>query len=421
MNYAEAIAWLERDLHFGPEIKPGLERIKALCAALGHPERSAKSILVAGTNGKGSTTAYLAALLEAAGYRVGAYFSPHLISYTERFRLDGREVDEQELAEALSAVADCVPDLPEPPSPFEALTGAAFYLFQKRKCDWQVLEIGLGGRGDATNVVTPEVSVITHLALDHTIRLGSTLEAIASEKSGVIHQGKPVVVGSSPQVALRVLLDSAAALAAPVHIFGRDFRAIPLEITPKGTRFNYVSGAFQADLVSPLVGLHQAHNAALALEAFRLVEEATNETLQQGLKRTCLPGRFEVRQGRSGLWIFDVAHNPDAVSAFVQTFRRVFPGRRATVIFGAMKDKDYAGMLAALRPVTEHLLLGVPGLPRAADCTLLQNAALAAGFQAPLQCNALPAVARAAAQAELVAVLGSHYVVGEVLAAGVPF
>lgn len=421
MTYEQAVEWLEEALRFGPGIKPGLERIEALCERLGHPERAFRSTLVAGTNGKGTVTATLSALLSSLGHKTAAYFSPHLVSYCERYRIEGADVTPEDFAAAIAEVASVAPSMEEPPTPFEALSGAAFLLFRSKGVEEAVLEIGMGGKGDATNVVSPALSVITHIAFDHSEWLGETLEAIALEKAGIMRAGVPVILGQSAEEAQLALLGAASQLGAQVYEAEKDFTFGQLALSLAGTSFDYASEGLEGRFTTPLIGLAQAHNTALALQAAELLAgPLTEEQAQAGLDQVRLPARFEVRKlGRKTL-VLDVGHNPDAIAAFISTWRAVFGKQRCALVFGAMKDKDWREALRQLAAISNTLYACQAAGTRPASSSELAHFAPEAGFMTALDSGSVEqAVAAALAdEAPLVAIVGSHYVVGEALLAG---
>ncbi len=323
MNYPEALAWLYSTQRFG--IKLGLENTRLLLEALGRPERAGRFLHVAGTNGKGSVCAMLHAMLRAAGHRTGLYTSPHLVDFRERIRVDGERIPEPAVAAILTRLRDASATWPHAPTYFEIVTALALRHFADARCEYVVLETGMGGRLDSTNAVTPVVSVITPIAMDHAQWLGDTLEKIAAEKAGILKPGVPAVSApQSPEVA------AVLTRAAPVAFVGE---SLP-ETFPLGLR-----------------GSHQRRNAALALAALRaagIVVPAA--AAREGLAGVRWPGRFQVE----GRFVFDGAHNPHGSAQLVLTWREIFGDEKPVVIFGAVRDKTYPEMLRALSPLAEE-------------------------------------------------------------------
>jgi dihydrofolate synthase/folylpolyglutamate synthase len=383
-----------------------LERMRRLLTALGHPERAFLSLHIAGTKGKGSTAHLAEAILREAGYRTGLYTSPHLVNMRERIRLGGVPVDEAEFTWAMSEMESELRRLR--PTYFETMTAAAFLIFARRKVDYAVVEVGLGGRLDATNVILPAACAITTIDYDHMDKLGHTLREIAGEKAGIIKPGVPVV--SSPQApeARRVLL----ARATP---FFPRFRILPgrrfvLRFTVEGARGRAYRCALRA------LGEHQAANAATAIA---LVERSgariSPEIVRRALEMVRLPGRVEV-VGRRPWVIVDAAHNPVSARALAAALRKL-PRRRTILVFGASADKDYGGMLRALLPGADLAILTRAASSRAAaPSDLIRKARGRAALAAGSVPRALAMARKAAGPRDAIVVTGSFYVAGEVLA-----
>ncbi|OGC12304.1 hypothetical protein A3K48_07625 [candidate division WOR-1 bacterium RIFOXYA12_FULL_52_29] len=313
----------------------GLERIAALLGKLGNPQLKVQTIHVAGTNGKGSTCAMIAAILKEAGYKVGLYTSPHLISYNERFKINDREISGPDLAAGIKTVRLAADKLADKPTVFEVLTAVAFWYFAKEKVDYAVIEVGMGGRLDATNVISPLVSVITNVELEHTTVLGRTLAKIAVEKGGIIKPGVPVVTAEKKADVLTVL----------AHQAGRE-QSLLVQIGTVGKGFE-----------TNLVGAHQKANAACAVAAVRLAGiVADKKAIIAGLKKVRWPARFQVIKKRP-LTIIDGAHNPSGIMTLVDTLGSEFPGRKFVFIFGAQQDKETGPMLDSLRPLAEEIII----------------------------------------------------------------
>jgi dihydrofolate synthase/folylpolyglutamate synthase len=364
MNYRECIEYLYALESRG--ISPGLSRVQRALALRDDPQRSYPCIVVAGTNGKGSVAATLASVLNACGHKVGLYTSPHLHRLVERFQIAGRPVSERALTRQVNALRAFVETAGTPRLTFfELCTVLAFELFRAARCDVVVLEVGLGGRLDATNVVTPLVSVITSIALDHTDRLGPTLVHVAREKAGIIKPRVPVVVGTREPAALRSIRARARRLKAPLYTIDREFVATP------GTdeRVTVTLGDRRVEgLRSPLLGDYQTDNLACAVAALSLLPArfaASDRNLRRGIQRVRWPGRLELLHGAPDL-LCDAAHNPHAARALADHLARIRRDYTRTVLlFGAMRDKDHALMLDLLRPHADALIFARAHTPRA--------------------------------------------------------
>ncbi|MFZ4587608.1 MAG: bifunctional folylpolyglutamate synthase/dihydrofolate synthase [Terrimicrobiaceae bacterium] len=384
MTCAEALEWVHGSQFTG--IKLGLENTHALLAALGNPERQLLFLHVAGTNGKGSVCAMLDAALRAAGHRCGLYTSPHLVDFRERIRVDGQMISEESVAAGLSRLRENSERLGIGATFFEFGTVLAIEHFAREGCSVAVLETGMGGRLDATNVVEPLVSVLTPIGMDHAEWLGDTLGKIAFEKAGIIKTGIPVV--SAPQ----------APEAAAV------FRSAAAE---RGSRLQFISEPWEGTVA--LSGEHQKWNAALALAAIRASGLRCNDSeFAQGMARVAWPGRFQ-RVGE-GI-VVDGSHNPHAVEALVAAWRQAFGGERPVVVFGSLDDKDSAGMVQQLESIAAEFVFVPVQSPRGKNPNLLTSAKphrVASDLREGLD------VARSARGPVLVC--GSLYLAGEALA-----
>ncbi|MDR2006651.1 MAG: bifunctional folylpolyglutamate synthase/dihydrofolate synthase [Acidaminococcales bacterium] len=351
MNYQESLKYLAEKGNQG--IKPGLERINILLKKLGCPQEGISYVHVTGTNGKGSVTSMLTSIFEAAGLKTGKFTSPHLEKWNERINIRGRDVTDEEFGEAVSAVAGAAKALGEgleQPSQFELVTAAAFWLFRKAGVDAAVLEVGMGGLWDATNVITPECSIITNVAIDHIEYLGETIETVAREKAGIIKPGVPVVTAAE-SVALNTLIDKAAPLHCAMYTFRLDFTAIGLGGDFEKQRFIFRSGDFVANFTLALAGDHQVANAALTVMAARLLSskhpEITVTAIQKGLETVKWPGRLEL-YSQSPCVILDGAHNPSGAIALRAALNKYCPGKSVSFVLGIMKDKDIKGIVEEL-------------------------------------------------------------------------
>jgi dihydrofolate synthase / folylpolyglutamate synthase len=329
--YEESLAWLYATQQFG--IKLGLENIRGLLEALGNPQEHLSFLHVAGTNGKGSVCAILDAILRASGRRTGLYTSPHLVDFRERIRVNGEKIPPQAVANGLTILREISAGWSHLPTFFEISTALALHHFAEERCDLVVLETGMGGALDATNAVVPLVSVITPIALDHTRWLGSTLAEIAREKAGIIKSGVPVVSARQVPEAAAVLAQRAASAGSSL-----EFIEAPFEQAEIGLR-----------------GIHQKENAAVAVAALLAAHvEVSDEAAGQGLRDVRWPGRFQVVDERI---VLDACHNPHAAAQLLVNWRDVYGMEKATVIFGALGDKDYSAMLRILEPISREVLL----------------------------------------------------------------
>ena len=371
MTYEQALAYFESLGKFG--IQLGLARIEALLERLGHPERRFRSVHVTGTNGKGSTTAMIAAILNEAGIRTGMYTSPHLIDYPERLQLCGANISRQAFAEVIDrtkAAADAmIAEGLENPTEFEVLTAAAFLWFAREQAEIVVVEVGLGGLLDSTNVILPELAVITNVTLEHTDRCGDTVEEIAHHKAGIIKPGVSVVTGAT-DAALTVIEAAAKRNGAACEVLGREFMVTGSRLDRQRQDFELRVGQTPAESYSiRLLGRHQTANAALAVRACQLLaqrdERLTSAVIRDGLAKAVWPGRFEIFAGAPSL-ILDGAHNPDGIRTLRQTLDEVFPGRAIVFLFGVLADKNHAEMARTLFRSDDRVVVVRPHSDRAA-------------------------------------------------------
>ncbi|MCK4412145.1 MAG: bifunctional folylpolyglutamate synthase/dihydrofolate synthase [Candidatus Eisenbacteria sp.] len=392
MEYSAAIQFLYALEHGA--IKLGLERIVAATAAREHPERCYATIHVAGTNGKGSTCALLTAILAAAGLRTGLLTSPHLLDFRERIRIDGHLSSAAEIAAVTSELTPLIREIGL--SYFEATTLLAFELFARHQVDVAVIEVGMGGRLDATNVVHPALTIVTGIDLDHVKSLGRTRPQIAGEKAGIIKGGVPLLLGPSGPAVREVFRRRAQELAAPLELLERRVRWHGVVPQGRGTRYDWqrpaaseAAGARTGRQTIRLCGAHQVVNALLADEAAHLLAAAgwplDGAARRAGLTQGAWPGRFQLRRPRSHgpLTVFDVAHNVQGATAIVETWRRWLPDAKdATLIVGMLGDKRHAAFLRRLRPLGERLLLIPLDSPRAGPLEPIARAARRGGFEA---------------------------------------
>ncbi len=361
MTYQEALTYIHSvNWTF---CKPGLDRIIALCEALGNPQKDLRFIHVAGTNGKGSFCAMTASILQAAGYRTGLFTSPYIRTFNERMMVNGQMIGEQELADLTAYVRPIADSMTDKPTEFELITAIAFLYFKQQNCDLVVLETGMGGRLDATNLIEdPLLCVITGIGLDHTAFLGDTIPAVAGEKAGIIKPGVPVVYGGDDEAA-PVIAQVAQQRKAPYHRV--DYTSLVVkESTLDGTRFEYNSTEWQLSLL----GTYQPYNAAVVLTAVDVLRQRglsiPESAVRQGLSTVKWPGRFEILS-RDPLVIFDGAHNAQGIAAAVDSIRRYFGDQKVLVLTGVLQDKDYGAIAADLSTVAAEAFVLTPDNPRA--------------------------------------------------------
>ncbi len=347
-----------------------LDRMFALMDALGNPQAKYPVIHIAGTKGKGSVAALCASALTAAGYRTGLYTSPHLEDYVERIQVDGSPLTHEGLAALVDEVKPAVARIPKLTT-FEITTAIGFLAFARQNVDAAVIEVGLGGRLDATNVVTPRVSVITSLSMDHTAVLGDTLARIAGEKAGIIKEAVPVVSAPQKEEALEALLRVARERSAPVTLVGRDVTFEAQGASLDGQEFRIQDMEFKI----PLLGSYQVLNAAVAYAALKQSGlNVSDAALREGFSRVKWPARFEVAR-REPPVVFDSAHNEDSFARLRETLERHFPSRQVYLILGASEDKNLAGMLRVMKPLIRELIVTRADHPRALDVEKIQSAA----------------------------------------------
>ena len=379
MNYKEAIEYIHGTYKFG--LKLGLRNIAALLDLIGNPQDKLKFVHVAGTNGKGSTVAFISSILAAAGYRAGIYTSPYIQRFTERIRINDTEISEDDLARITGFVKGKVDIMLERgenhPTEFEIVTAIAFQYYYEQRCDVVVLEVGLGGRFDSTNIIkTPDLAVITTISYDHMDRLGNTLSEIAFEKAGIIKPGGEVISYTQEAEAADVIGNVCRERDASLHYV--DFTGIELKkFGIEGQHFNYDN---YDGLEISLLGQHQLKNAAVAVKAAELLMTKgytiTSESVRKGLKNARWPGRLEVLS-TNPVFLIDGAHNIEGASVLRKALDMYFPGKRMTFIMGVLKDKDYKSMIKAVVQDCHRVIAVTPDSERA-----LPAAELAQGVEA---------------------------------------
>ena len=415
MNYPDSVQFL---YSLGNEVKTaklGLERIRAVLDSLGCPHRRGRFVHIAGTNGKGSTAAMIESALRAHGVRTGLFTSPHLAGPTERIRILGEPVSAERFAEAFNRVHAAAESLLDAgaidfhPSYFETVAAMAFLIFAAEKVECVALEVGLGGRLDATNVVSPELCVITPVDFDHEAYLGRSLEAIAGEKAGILKPGVPAVFARQRPEAEAVLAARAAALGCPVTR-SSDWTVGDLALDRDGSRF-LLAGERQLRIGCPLAGEHQVENASTAAAALVRLGLPSG-AIEEGIARARWPGRLERVRGVPEI-VLDGAHNPAGARALASYIDRFYSGRRVRLIYGAMRDKAIAEMGGILFPRAQEVILTAPRQARALAPSAMRAFADHPGVRVAADIQAALAMVRDAAPEDAVFVAGSLFLVAE--------
>lgn len=426
MSYADSIEYLYNLQKYG--IKFGLDNIRTLTALFNNPQKEFLSIHVAGTNGKGSTSAMIASMLQASGLKVGLFTSPHLVSFTERIRINNEKIEEQDVVDLTDEIKKAVFKIEDfSPTFFEVVTMIGFLYFQRKSIDIAVIETGMGGRLDATNVIKPEVSVITNISYDHKEFLGNTLKEIAGEKAGIIKDGIPVVTSGQDESVMQVLRKKAVEKGSEIFEYGKDFSAVLKEEDINGCVFDYQGEAKINNLWMPLIGRHQVFNAASALKAVEILSKRlpnmsglNPEVMRVGLKTVKWHGRLEFVSDNPPILI-DGAHNPEASAVLSDSLKRLFLKKynRIILILGVMADKDIEGILTPLLPLASEIICTMPNYSRAESPQRLAERAASMGYK---NIHTAPTVMKAIelakskindAKSNLILITGSLYTIGE--------
>ena len=413
MNAEQAIAYIHSVCWKGSI--PGLGRTQELLEKMGNPEKKLKFVHIAGTNGKGSTAAMTASILSKAGYRTGLYTSPYIYRFHERIQVDGVEISDEDLTEITEYVKPLADSMAQSPTEFELVCCIAFEYFYRKKCDIVVLEVGMGGAWDATNVIeVPEVAVITNIGLDHTEYLGDTVEKIAETKSGIFKpHGHAVVYRSTPSV--EAVYERVCA-ERDVSLRKADFDGLVLKAhTLEGQVFDCGS---RKNLVLPLLGDHQLHNASVVLSiADTLIGEGwkiSEQNIYDGIRDVRWPGRFDI-VCRKPLFIIDGGHNPQCIEALVKNIRDYLAGKKVIALTGVLADKDYADMYKPVMPLVDRFVCITPPNPRKLEAQQLARYLQQAGAQAQASESILDGVKKAmelAGEDGVVLCFGSLYSIG---------
>lgn len=417
MDYNQALEYIHSVSWMGS--RPGLSRTRELLRKMGNPHKELRFIHVAGTNGKGSTCAMLASILQTAGYKTGLYTSPYILRFNDRIRVNGKDILDDELAEVTEYVKQFAEAMEDHPTEFELVTAIGFEYFKRQNCDVVVLEVGMGGELDSTNVIeAPLVSVITPLALDHTAVLGSTIEEIAKAKAGIIKEGCPVVSADNTVEGAAVIAERCKALGCGCYSFVGYWHADDWCFFEKesydplvGIGFTYKGEKYTV----PLKGVYQFCNAALVMETVELLKEQgfniSTEATRQGLASVYWPARFEVMRAEP-LFIYDGGHNPQGVRAAVDTMKLCV--NKAVVLIGVMADKDYATELEMLSEIAKSFIAVTPNNPRSLPAKKLAEAIRTAGAQCEAADTVEQGVAMALSKGQMVFATGSLYMYEEV-------
>ncbi len=420
INYEQAVEYIHGIGMFGS--KPGLERISALLDNLDHPEKDLKIIHVAGTNGKGSTSAMLSSILVENGYKVGLFISPYLESFNERIQVNNTPIDKENLAKLVTEIKPTVEKVAKTevgqPTQFEIVTAMGFEYFKKIGVDFVILEVGLGGTYDATNVINPLISVITSIGLDHQAILGDTLEEIAGEKAGIIKKNTPIVTAVTKKGPFEVIRAKAKEMDAPFYALKEHFQIKRLDYSIEGQIFEYNINYKTREHKIYYLGEHQVRNASLALTVIHLMKDMgydiDSEEVYQGLVNSKWPGRLEIIQ-KDPYVILDGAHNEQATEVISKSIKELYE-RKIILVLGILSDKNYHKMIKDLVPLAKNVFITAPDYYRALDTENLAD-------EAKKYCkkvvevdgvdNAINEALKIANKDDLILITGSLYTVGE--------
>ena len=416
MNYSEALEYIHSVEWLGS--RPGLSRTEELLAKLGNPEKGMKFVHVAGTNGKGSTCSMCESVLRAAGYKVGLYTSPYIVRFNERMCINGEPISDGELAELVEIIKPIADNMTDKPTEFEIITALAFLYYKRHACDVVVLEVGMGGRLDSTNVIdSPVVSVITGVAIDHVSVLGNTVAEIAKEKAGIIKRNRPVVYGGRDDDAFDVICSKAKECRSEVA--RTDVGAIKIKsMSVEGTVFDY--GELKGIKLS-LCGSYQPENAATVIEAVRVLNcegfAISESALRKGLEDAKWRARFELLS-KEPVVIFDGSHNMQGVRAAAESIKRFFGNEKVMLLMGVLADKEWRAMLGELLPLVDEMYCVTPNSPRALSSDVLADECNARGTSAvpfsTIDDGVCSAYNDAKTQNVPLVMLGSLYMYGDV-------
>lgn len=418
MNCSEAIEYIHSLEKFG--INPGLERIEALCSALGNPQKNLKVIHIAGTNGKGSTSTMISNILQKSGYNTGLFISPYVSDFRERIQLNGNMIEENELAYFVAKVRAAIKELAYrniQPTEFEAITAAAFLYFKEKKCDFAVVEVGLGGRLDSTNIIeAPCVSVITSISLDHTAILGDTIEKIASEKCGIIKQGGRTVCYPFQQDGAKTVIEETCRKRENTLIFPDLSRLEIGEEGIEGTMVSYRGTQF----LLPFAGRHMVYNACTAIEAVNALKlngiSVRDEAIKNGIEASSMPARLELIKNNP-IILLDGGHNEGCAEALAGFVRKHLNGKKILMLCSMMADKDYMAYLRIVAPLARGFIATQASVPRALNSALLtEKAALFCENCSEIRnpSDAVHSALERLSNYDALIVCGSFYLAGEI-------
>ena len=414
-SYKEAVDFLYSLQKFG--IKFGLSSTSNLLEKLGNPHLGRRYIHIGGTNGKGSVSAFIAEILYKAGFKVGLYTSPHLVNFTERFRINNEKISRNSVTSLLDIILQTI-DTNYLPTYFEATTAMAILYFANNNTDIDVIEVGMGGTLDATNIISPLVSVITNIGMDHTEYLGNTIEKIATDKAGIIKPNIPIITGIRNKKALSVIEKKASKISAPLTCIGKD-----IKYRTTGDNFNYYGKLLRLNNIRlGLSGSFQSRNAAIAFATIESLQkyglQIKENYLRSGAESVTWPGRFHmIKKGRHE-FILDGAHNPQAINALRNSLQKKFPSRKIILILGIMKDKDIRSMIKTIVPIAKYVYYTSPKYERSAKPERLATEAV--NLCTPgetVQCieDAVHKAKKKSEKGDLIVITGSFFTVGEAL------
>lgn len=394
---------------------PGLERTRELLGRLGNPHQGLKFVHITGTNGKGSTAAMVSSVLRRAGYKTGLYTSPHLWRFSERFQVNGAPIPDGDLGRITQRVLEAARDMSDPATEFELMTAVAMVYFWEQKCDIVVLEVGLGGRLDSTNVIpAPEAAVITNLGLEHTRELGDTIPLIAREKAGIIKPGCRCVLYGQSREAREVVEQACREQGAELTVTRPETIRLK-ELSPRGQFFSYCG----EDYHIPMVGAYQVENAAVAIEVVKALVrggwDISRAALEEGLAGAVWPGRMELVRRAPDL-ILDGGHNPQCMQAVARSLEQLYPGKKVSFLLGVLADKDYPAMVEPLLPLARRVYTLTPDSPRALSAEELARYLAGRGAEAVPCADAREGLEKLLAQCgpeEVCCACGSLYLIGE--------
>lgn len=420
MTFAEAINYLESFTSFG--IKPGLHRIHALLEILGNPEQAYKTIHVTGTNGKGSVTAFIFEILKASSYRCGRFTSPHLYVYNERMRVDDADITDEEFADLVADVKKAVDKMiaqgEESPTQFEVLTAAAFLYFKNKGVDYAVIEVGLGGLLDSTNVINPEVAVITNVSLDHLAYCGDNINSIAKHKAGIIKDNIPVVTGVTGK-SLEVIKTVAQEKNAEVYTFENNAKLIKCTQILYGqdidVEYKLKETKTELNLQTKMLGEHQVNNLILAVMAVKVLfgENIKNEIIKTGVAKTYWPGRFEQIVTNGQIYILDGAHNEAGAISFAKTYRQRYDDKPKVLIMGILKDKPVENIIKNIVKDNDIVLTVAVPTPRTMQPEILAKMMPTTAHACQDMVEAIEKATALSQGEKAIVICGSLYILGE--------